>query len=333
LTTLTPAHGPDWQAELAASFARPEDLLAFLQLPVGELDEVRRAATQFPFRVTRYYASRMRKGDPADPLLRQVLPVREELLESPGFLADPVGDLRALATPGLLHKYRGRALLVTTGACAINCRYCFRREFPYREAQWSRRREAEALAYLASDPGIAEVILSGGDPLSLSDGRLAALLHELASIDHLQRLRIHTRLPLVLPSRVTPELAVLLRASRWKVVLVIHANHARELGDEVGSALAALRKEGVMLLNQSVLLRGVNDDVSVLAELSLRLFELGILPYYLHTLDKARGTAHFDLPRAKAQALHERLRGSLPGYLVPRLVSEEAGKPYKTWHI
>ncbi len=287
------------------------------------------AASRFPFRVTRSYAERMRKGDMADPLLRQVLPVTDELREQPGFLSDPVGDLAAVAAPGVLQKYHGRALLVTTGACAINCRYCFRREFPYGEEQMSRQREAGALYYLADDPSVAEVILSGGDPLVLSDERLGMLFKKVSEIGHVRRLRIHSRLPVVLPSRITEALLKLLAETRLRSVLVIHANHAREIDEAVSTALRAAAAAGVTLLNQSVLLKGVNDSVEALAELSEALFASGVLPYYLHILDKARGTVHFDLPVADAIRLHEGLRRVLPGYLVPKLVREESGKPYK----
>jgi len=317
-----------WKAELAASFSRVEDLLAYLGLPTEPFE--RAAAGRFAFRVTAAFAGRMRKGDPDDPLLRQVLPVGAELDDWPGFLADPVGDLQAVAVPGLLHKYHGRALLVATGACAINCRYCFRREFPYGEAQLSRSREAEALAHVAADASISELILSGGDPLVLDDARLASLVGAIAAIPHVRRLRIHSRLPVVLPARVTDGLVGVLTGTRLKPVLVIHANHANELDDAVGLALTRLRQAGVGLLNQSVLLKGVNDTAEDLAGLSETLFGWGVLPYYLHVLDKARGTGHFDLAEKDALAIWEGLRRRLPGYLVPRLVREEAGKPYKT---
>lgn len=291
---------------------------------------MRRAAKDFPFLVTRAYADRMAKGDPADPLLRQVLPAAEEMLAVPGYGDDPVGDGAALAAPGVLHKYRGRALLITTGACAIHCRYCFRRAFPYADAQLHKSREDAALDYLAADASIGEVILSGGDPLLLSDERLTALLCRLAEIPHLKRIRIHSRVPLVLPSRIGAGLPSVLSGTRLQAVLVIHANHAQELDSTVDAALSRLRGEGVTLLNQAVLLRGVNDSVQALAELSETLFLQGVLPYYLHLLDKAAGTSHFDLPLAQALALHRELRDTLPGYLVPRLVREQAGQAAKT---
>lgn len=333
MTTLKSTDRPDWRTALADAYTRLEDLLDYLELSAAALGISPAAAERFPLRVTRHYAARMVKGDPDDPLLRQVLPLADELLDSPGFMADPVGDLSAVAAPGVLHKYHGRVLLVATGACAIHCRYCFRREFPYADGQMSRRRQAEALAYLAGDSGVHEVILSGGDPLVLDDRRLAELIEHIAAIGHIRRLRIHTRLPVVLPERVTPELCMALRDSRLQAILVIHANHAREIDARLGGILASLREAGVTLLNQAVLLRGVNDDVDTLVDLSEALFAQGVLPYYLHLLDKARGTVHFDLPETRALLLHDDLRRRLPGYLVPRLVREEAGKPYKSWRI
>ncbi len=322
-------HESHWKAEMAASFSSAGDLLGYLGLPLDHRlangDLVRR----FPFRVTAAFASRMKKGDPDDPLLLQVLPLAGELLERAGYAADPVGDLLAVAVPGLLHKYHGRALLIATGACAINCRYCFRREFPYADGQLTRSRFGEALAHIAKDASIAEVILSGGDPLMLDDGRLAGLLEGIAAIPHVSRLRIHTRLPIVLPSRITKDLAQILAGTRLKPVLVIHANHANEFDAEVSQALSALRNAGVALLNQSVLLKGVNDNVEALDGLSVTLFDQGVLPYYLHLLDKANGTAHFDIPEKTALALYQELRRRLPGYLVPRLVREMVGVPYK----
>ncbi|MGI2323537.1 MULTISPECIES: EF-P beta-lysylation protein EpmB [unclassified Methylococcus] len=315
-----------WQAELAEGFGCVQDLLDFLGIAAPFSAE---AAGKFPFRVPRAYARKMRPGDPYDPLLRQVLPLAQELASPEGFVGDPVGDRPALKVPGLLHKYQGRALLITTGACAVHCRYCFRREFPYGEGQFTRQREKAALDYIVRDPGLTEIILSGGDPLLLSDDRLARLTEQLTAIPHLRRLRVHSRVPLVLPSRIDERLLEILAGHRLKTVVVIHANHPRELDAETVSVLAAMRRAGLTLLNQSVLLRQVNDSVSALCELSERLFECGVLPYYLHLLDRVRGTAHFEVPEAEARALHEALRRRLPGFLVPRLVREVEGKPYK----
>ncbi|TAN51920.1 MAG: EF-P beta-lysylation protein EpmB [Methylococcaceae bacterium] len=318
-----------WQAQLAQAFTSPSQLLGYLGLQnVPDLLSAE-AAGDFPFLVTQAYAARMRRGDTADPLLRQVLPVADEMLVMPGFVADPVDDGAAVAAPGLLHKYRGRALLITTGACAIHCRYCFRRAFPYADAQLHKSREQAALSYLAQDASIHEVILSGGDPLLLSDERLASLLDRLAAIPHLSRLRMHSRVPLVLPARVTADLAALLSGTRLQAVLVLHANHAQEMDAEVAAALALLNQRGITLLNQAVLLKGVNDSAVALIDLSESLFRHGVLPYYLHLLDKARGTAHFDVPLPQALVLYEAVRAALPGYLVPRLVREVAGRAAK----
>jgi EF-P beta-lysylation protein EpmB len=281
-------------------------------------------------RVPRGYAARMRKGDPNDPLLLQVLPQAREGDDVPGFGDDAVGDLARLKDGGVIHKYHGRALVIATGACAVHCRYCFRRHFPYSDALASREHWRGALRALAEDRSITEVILSGGDPLSLSDEKLARFAEGLEFLPHVQRLRIHTRQPVVLPERVDEALLAWLGRGRLRKVIVIHANHANELDDAVQQALARLAATGATLLNQSVLLRGVNDSADALLRLSERLFECGVLPYYLHMLDRVRGAAHFDVPEAEARALMRALAARLPGYLVPRLVREEAGAPSKT---
>jgi EF-P beta-lysylation protein EpmB len=271
----------------------------------------------------------MRRHDPADPLLRQILPLAAENEVYPGYSLDPVGDLGARAAPGVLHKYAGRVLLTATGACAVHCRYCFRRHFPYAEANASADRWLGALAHIAADPSVSEVILSGGDPLTLSDRRLAEFAAGLAAIPHVSRLRIHTRLPVVLPERVNDELLAWLGDGRFQTVMVLHANHAREIDHDVRAAARRLRDAGVTLLNQSVLLRGVNDNADALAELSEALFAAGVLPYYLHMLDRVQGAAHFDVDEAAARDLVGELNARLPGYLVPRLVREIAGAPGK----
>lgn len=321
---------PRWQAELASAFSDPRQLLAFLNLEVSDPGGLLSACQGFPFRVTHAYAERMRKGDAQDPLLRQVLPLAEELEDHIGFGADPVGDLNVIATPGLLHKYQGRILMITTGACAIHCRYCFRREFPYGDNLLSKRREEDALDHIAKDDTLREVILSGGDPLVLTDSRLQSLIAGIEALPHISRLRIHSRLPIVLPTRITPELTRMLGESRLRTVVVIHANHPNELDDSVSTALQTLSRAGVSLLNQAVLLKGVNDQLDCLKQLSERLFTCGVLPYYLHVLDRAKGTAHFEVAHERALELHDALRQELPGYLVPRLVQEVAGEPYKT---
>jgi EF-P beta-lysylation protein EpmB len=272
----------------------------------------------------------MRPDDPSDPLLLQVLPVKAERRRIPGFVPDPVGDTAARRAPALLQKYAGRALLMPTGACAVHCRYCFRRHYPYAEAGVRKARLHEALQALAQMRDVEEVILSGGDPLMLDDAELGALIAELAEIAHLRRLRLHTRLPVVLPSRITDALCGILADSPLRTVVVIHANHPAELYDSVRGALARLRGCAGTLLNQSVLLRGINDDADVLASLAEGLFEAGVVNYYLHQLDRVEGAAHFEVSDARALSLIEALRARLPGYLVPRLVREKPGASSKT---
>ena len=323
----------DWRRELAEAYVDPKRLLRDLGLPESLASSA--AAAAFGLRVPRGFAAKMRRADPHDPLLKQVLPIARETLATPGYVADPVGDLAAVKAPGLLHKYAYRVLLNTTSACGVHCRYCFRRAFPYAEVGHGHRSllsgERAALAYLNRHTDIQEVILSGGDPLSLSDARLRALLTALDAVPHLQRLRIHSRMPVVLPSRLTPGLAQLLARSRCKVVLVIHANHANECCAALQQGLRTLQAAGVTLLNQAVLLRGVNDDVASLVKLSERLMAMGVLPYYLHVLDKVSGAAHFDVDDATARALHDALKARLPGYLVPRLAREQPGADSKSW--
>jgi L-lysine 2,3-aminomutase len=322
--------GPLWRDELARAVRDPAELLRLLDLPQELLAPAQRAAADFPLRVPRPFLARMRRGDPQDPLLRQVLPLGAEARTVGGFVDDPVGDRAALRAQGLLHKYRGRALLVATGACAVHCRYCFRRHFPYSEASATSPRWDPALEYLSGDASVEEVILSGGDPLALSDERLAELAARLAAIPHLRRLRVHTRLPVVLPQRVEDALLDWLTGSRLRPVVVIHTNHAQEIDEAVRAALRRLSTAGVTLLNQAVLLRGVNDTPQALAALSEALFAAGVLPYYLHQLDRVHGAAHFEVDERRACALHEALAARLPGYLVPRLVREVPGAPGKT---
>jgi EF-P beta-lysylation protein EpmB len=320
---------PAWQSQLARAITEPAGLLAAVGLGEEWLPAAQAAARLFPLRVPRGFVARMRKGDPHDPLLRQVLPLAEECLTAEGFGADPVGDLAAMAVPGLLHKYRARVLLTVTGACAVHCRYCFRRHFPYTDANPAVDRWHAALEYIAGDASITEVILSGGDPLTLSDRRLAELVRQLETIRHLRRLRLHTRLPIVLPERVNDELLAWLGDTKLKTVIVVHANHAQELDGPVRAALGTLKVAGAELLNQSVLLRGVNDSVEALADLSEALFDAGTLPYYLHMLDKVQGAAHFEVDETAARRLMQELQARLPGYLVPRLVREVPGGPGK----
>jgi EF-P beta-lysylation protein EpmB len=318
-----PAH---WQRLYAeARITRPR-LLQLLGLTEAAPES---GGEEFPLRVPAGYIARMRPGDPDDPLLRQVLPVFAESMPDPVGLLDAVGDAAAEVVPGVLQKYQRRVLLILTGACAIHCRYCFRRNFPYAEQSLSPTALGSALAWLRQADDIDEVILSGGDPLSLSDDRLAAMVGALEAMPQLRRLRIHSRLPVVLPERVDEQLIGWLRDTRFPTVMVIHANHARELDGSVADGLSRLRQAGVTLLNQAVLLEGVNDNVDALADLSERLFELGVLPYYLHRLDRARGVGHFAVDDDLAESIMKGLRARLPGYLVPRYVVEVAGAESK----
>jgi len=319
---------PDWRRAFRDAITDPHELLALLGLDALR-ERLPADCREFPLRVPRGFVARMQPGDAADPLLRQVLPLDDEYRPVPGFTLDAVGDLASRGASGVLHKYQGRALLIATGSCAVHCRYCFRRHFPYSDELAATGRWAAALDYLRDDDSISEVILSGGDPLSLATTKLAELTEQLARIPHVRRLRIHTRLPVVLPERIDAELLAWLERQPWPVVFVLHANHGNEIDATVQDACAALRTRGAQMLNQAVLLRGVNDGAEALAELSERLFAAGVLPYYLHQLDRVQGAAHFEVPDVEAHALIETLRVRLPGYLVPRLVREMAGAPYK----
>lgn len=315
----------DWRDALKRAVRSVDELAKLLDLPPdwagSQLDD----SSDFPLLVTREYASRIRRGDPSDPLLLQVAPQRAERASVAGFTMDAVGDAAASLIPGLLQKYSRRALLVVTGACAIHCRYCFRRHFPYQESppQWSTWNAA--LAEVQSRPSIDELILSGGDPLMLSDEVLGRLVERIESIPQLRRLRIHTRLPIVLPQRVTERLLDVLGRTRLTSVVVIHTNHAQEIDDLTAAAIDRLRDARVTLLNQSVLLRGVNDSVDALEQLSRRLVDLGVLPYYLHLLDRTQGTHAFEVTADEGRAWMEQLRDRLPGYAVPRLAREIVG--------
>jgi EF-P beta-lysylation protein EpmB len=320
---------PRWQQLWREAVRDPRELLGLLGLTQAALAVSDAAAAQFPLRVPRGFVARMRHGDPSDPLLRQVLPLDDEMKPMPGFSFDAVGDGAAKAADGVIRKYRGRALLVTTGSCAVHCRYCFRRHFDYATETAAAGNWREAVELIRTDATIDEVILSGGDPWSLSTAKLVELTDALASVPHLKRLRIHTRLPVVLPERVDAALLAWLRNLPWPVTVVLHANHADEIDGSVERACSALRSAGATLLNQAVLLRGVNDSVEALAALSERSFEAGVLPYYLHQLDRVQGSAHFEVADEEARRLHAALAARLSGYLVPRLVREVAGDPGK----
>lgn len=319
-----------WSASLARAIRSSADLLAALGLSREIPDLAHQGETEFPVLVPLSYLARMRPGDPLDPLLRQVLPLSEEGGDVPGFLPDAVGDESSRKAPGLLHKYRGRALLVTTGACAVHCRYCFRRHYPYQQEPHRLEDWEPAFEALAADDSIHEVLLSGGDPLMLTDTRLASLIGRLEQIPHLRRLRLHSRLPIVLPDRVSGELLQLLSLTRLTTVMVVHANHPQEIQLDCADALSRLVRHGIPTLNQAVLLQGINDEEEVLAELCERLIDLGVLPYYLHQLDRVAGAAHFEVPVERGRELIAGLRRRLPGYAVPQYVAEIAGEEHKT---
>lgn len=308
----------------------PAELCRLLALPPDFAERAVAGSADFPLFVPRGYLARIRPGDPHDPLLRQVLPLTDETAVVPGYTTDPVDDSAAERTPGLLQKYAGRALLITTGACAVHCRYCFRRHYPYAEAPKSLAAWEPALAEIAADASLHEVLLSGGDPLVLVDDFLAQMAERLAGIAHLRRLRIHTRLPIVIPERVCDDLFRWLTGTRLTPIVVVHANHAAELDDRVAHAMAALVDAGIVVLNQAVLLRGVNDSVEALAALCERLVDLRVIPYYLHQLDPVAGAAHFQVDQREGRELVEKLASRLPGYAVPRYVREIPGQPNKT---
>jgi EF-P beta-lysylation protein EpmB len=317
-----------WQKILAQGFTSSSDLLSFLELPIinGSLF----AEKQFTSRIPLGFAQRMQKGNPKDPLLLQVLAIEEELEDKEGYVFDPLMELNTMPLKGLIHKYYGRVLLTLTGVCAVNCRYCFRRNFPYQGNNPGRSGWKEICNYIANDTSITEVILSGGDPLLASDLVLTQLVQQLELIPSVHTLRIHTRIPVVFPERINQGIIELLAATRFKTVIVLHCNHPQELDESVKQACYDLQQAGCILLNQAVLLAGINDNAAILAELSQSLFAYGVMPYYLHVLDKVKGAAHFDLPFVEVQFLYQQLQNLLPGYLLPRLVREEPGKLSKT---
>nr|WP_199046711.1 EF-P beta-lysylation protein EpmB [Dyella sp. ASV24] len=320
--------GTDWRTLWREAVTDPRELLGLVGL--GHLaDRLPADDAGFAVRVPRGFVARMRQGDPGDPLLLQTLPQLAERDVVPGFSVDAVGDMAARSAQGVLHKYEGRALLIASGSCAINCRYCFRRHFPYGDEMAAAGQWRKALEHVRQDSSISELILSGGDPLSLATSKLEELTRGLAEIPHVTRLRIHTRLPVVLPERIDEAFSQWLGQLPLQKVVVLHANHANEFDTTVDAACARLRDAGATLLNQSVLLRGINDDADTLAALSERLFTAGVLPYYLHQLDRVQGAAHFEVDDARALSLMEAVRHRLPGYLVPKLVREVGGEPSK----
>lgn len=314
-----------WQKLLANGITTPAELLALLNVDPNLLPDAILAAQSFALRVPLGFVARMEKGNINDPLLKQVLPVAEELQLISGYSLDPLAEEKTNPLPGLLHKYKSRVLLTVVGTCAINCRYCFRRHFPYQQNTPNRVMWLPIFEYIKNDNSISEVILSGGDPLVVSDQHLAFFIHHITAISHVKTIRIHTRLPIVLPERITSDLIACLQASDLRVVFVVHCNHANEIDDNVAKAMQLLSKAGFCLLNQSVLLKDINDSTQALCNLSNALFRIGILPYYLHLLDKVQGAAHFAVCEQQAIALIQEMRELMPQYLVPRLAREQHG--------
>ncbi len=318
-----------WQQQLTDAISDPKILLNYLKLDESLLPAAYLAAKQFPLRVPQAFVDRMQIGNSQDPLLRQVLPLQEELICTNGYSADPIKEL-AYTQKGLIQKYPGRVLLLVNGHCAVNCRYCFRRHFPYDDNRLNRNEWMQALKSIASDSTIEEVIYSGGDPLASNDKQLSWLTEQVSAIPHIKRLRIHSRFPVVIPERITDECLSWLSNHKMDTAFVLHINHANEIDTALISAITRLRAAGIIVLNQTVLLKGINDSIETLKTLSEHLFSAGVLPYYLHLFDPVSGGAHFDLPIAEAKQLHNKLRSKLPGYLVPKLVKDIEGKPSKT---
>ncbi len=322
--------GKSWQKTLQECITDVDTLFQILELPASLKPGARTASQLFPLKVPRRYLSLIEKANPHDPLLRQILPLQEEHVSAKGFTADPLQELRYMDSPGMIQKYHGRLLLTLTGTCAVNCRYCFRRQFPYSDANPGNKHWQNSLSQIRANPELSEIIFSGGDPLLVNDKKLASLLNDLSAIKHVKRLRIHSRIPIFLPERITNRLINALTSTSLSIVLVIHSNHPKELDTHVANGLAMLKNSGITLLNQSVMLKGVNDQASVLIELSERLFEMGVLPYYLHLLDRVSGTTHFDLPMDRVRCIYQEMLAALPGYLIPKLARDAPGQRNKT---
>lgn len=323
-------HPKKWQQILSDLLTDPKDLLTYLELDEAERPASLLAQTQFPMKVPMPFIAKMNKADWDDPLLKQIWPAAEEEIIDSRYVTDPLAEADSNPIPGLLHKYHGRVLLTAAPHCAIHCRYCFRRHFDYEENAPSRILWQRCFDYINADSSIEEVILSGGDPLALADKQLGWLLDELESISHITTIRIHTRLPIVIPQRITEALIEVLSQRKIKLVMVIHCNHPQELCPESRLSLSTLSANGVILMNQSVILKDVNDNSDCLIELSRKLFSVNVLPYYLHLPDEVAGTAHFDVSKSRALELLAQMQSQLPGYLVPKLVKEEPGQPSKT---
>ena len=320
----------DWKAELSNCVSSIDELLNQLGLKPEDLNATEQAASKFPIKVPQPFVQLMEYGNPNDPLLKQVLPITSELQVDSNFSTDPVGESSFNPVPGIVHKYRNRVLMIISPNCAINCRYCFRRHFPYDDNRQSKQQWLKALDYLKTKPEINEVIYSGGDPLAANDNFLRWLTGEIESIKHIKRLRIHTRLPVVIPSRIDDQLLNWLSNTRLKPTFVLHINHANEIDTALSQGVNRLKQAGIMVLNQSVLLKGINDTSDQLINLSEKLFNAGIMPYYLHMLDPVQGASHFDVPEDRAVEIFSQIQAELPGFLVPKLVQERAGETSKS---
>ena len=328
---LKPLHiKSNWQTELSQCITTVDDLLAELELDSTQLSTCQQAAAQFALKVPRPFVQRMKKGDPNDPLLAQVLPIKAEMQLDPDYSEDPLNESNHNPVAGIVHKYRNRLLLIVSPACAINCRYCFRRHFPYQENRQSKEKWQQALDYISSHKDINEVIFSGGDPLAANDHFLSWLADQIAAIPHIKRLRIHSRLPVVIPSRINQSFLRWATSSRLTPIMVLHINHSNELDDEVADAIKRLLDAGIKVFNQTVLLKGINDSSIALNALSERLFDCGVSPYYLHLLDPVQGASHFDIDPEQAGKIYRELQSMLPGFLLPKLVREIPGEVSKT---
>ena len=318
-----------WQKDLRQVITDPEKLLNLLNINADDYLQHFKARKLFPVRVPLPFIKRMEKGNFNDPLLKQVMPLSNEFIATTGYITDPLEEHDTVAE-GLLHKYKNRVLMIVKSGCAVNCRYCFRRHFPYQDNSPNKKRWQDALNYITEQKSISEVIFSGGDPLMASDEHLAWLIKQIELIPHVKRLRIHTRLPLVIPNRITSDLVSLLSNTTLKPTMVFHINHANEIDEAFANAIEPLRDARIPLFNQSVLLKGVNDNAETLISLSEKVFDIGIIPYYLHLFDPVQGAAHFDVSEAKAKNIANEMLASLPGFLMPKLVREIAGQTNKT---
>lgn len=321
---------PNWQTDLSQSISSIDKLLDYLELDPQQLSASQQANLDFPLRVPWPFVRRMERGNPYDPLLAQVLPVAAEMHNTDGYSNDPLDESNHNPVPGIVHKYGNRLLLIVSSNCAINCRYCFRRHFPYSDNRQSKAQWHQALQYISGKPEINEVIYSGGDPLAANDKFLGWLTEQIAAIPHIKRLRIHSRLPVVIPSRINPQFFNWATTTRLKPIMVLHINHANEIDQAVKTSIGQCIDHGITVLNQTVLLKGINDSAATLTALSEKLFDCGVMPYYLHLLDPVSGAGHFDIDEERAKQIYTLLQADLPGFLVPKLVVEIAGKSNKT---